>query len=686
MRVPLSWLREHVDVPAETTGRELGEALVPLGMELEGVEEYGDGVRGPLVAGRVLAIEELTEFKKPIRWCRVDVGEHNGDPAGMPGVTAESGASRGVICGARNFAAGDLVVVALPGAMLPGGFEITARKTYGHVSDGMICSARELGIGDDHSGIIVLPADFAPVGGDVTGLLQVHDTVLDLEITPDNGHLESVRGMAREASYVTGGAYRDPADTVKVPEPDEARGWPATIEDISGCDRFSLMPVTGIDPQRQAPLWLRTRLYRAGVRSVSLAVDVTNYVMLELGQPMHAYDPAKLSGRIVVRRAREGEAITTLDHVRRTLTADDLVVADDDGAVGIAGVMGDLRSEISETTTDVLLEAAHWNASSISRTLRHHKLPSEASRRFERGVDPEMAAPALQRAAEMLAEYGGGEVGALSVTGVPYEPPTVTLAADLPARIIGLPVDTATVVERLELLGCTASVDGGTLTVVPPTWRPDLRDPADIVEEVARLGGYEHIPEIVPTPPPGRGLTERQRWRRRVGRALAYAGYVEAVSFPFVGEADWDALGLPADDPRRAALRLLNPLSDEQPLLRTTLLPGLLRGLRRNVGRGLTDVALFETGLVFRPGPDAPGDAPLLRVDARPDDADLAAAEAVLPRQPERAAVVLAGEYDRGGWWGAGRPAEWGDAVEAVRTIAAETGVEVTVTADEHAP
>lgn len=680
MRAPLSWLRQYVDVPADLTGRALGELLVPLGMEVEAVDERGADLSGPLVLGEVREIDELTEFKKPIRWCQVDVGAHNADD-GAGGLRP-----RGVICGATNFAVGDLVVVALPGTVLPGGFTITARKTYGHVSDGMICSVLELGIGDDHAGILVLPPGTGTPGADLTDVLGVRETVLDMETTPDCGHLESVRGLAREASYVTGGAFRDPRDAVKEPAPDPA-GWPVRIDDPSGCLRFSALSVSGLDPSRQSPLWLRTRLHHAGVRSVSLAVDVTNYVMLDLGQPMHAFDAERLTGDIVVRRAAAGEKLVTIDHVTRDLDPDDMVVADETGAVALAGVMGGAESEISDTTVDLLLEAAWWDPASIGRAVRRHRLPSEASRRFERGVDPEVAVAALQRAADLLVEYGGASVGALTVTGEAYDPPVISLASDLPARIIGLPIDAVTVIQRLQQVGCDIPA-GEPLAVRPPSWRPDLRDPADLVEEVARLEGYERIPEMVPTPPPGRGLTDRQRFRRRVGRALAYAGYVEAVSPPWVSASDWDALGLDASDPRRTAFRLVNPMSDEQPLLRTTLLPGLLRAVRRNVGRGVADVALFETGLVYRSRGDEETavDVPWPGVDARPPADVLARIDRMLPDQPERVAVVLAGDRSPAGWWGPGRAASWADAVEAARVVAAEAGVELVVRQDEHAP
>ncbi|MGH3425411.1 MAG: phenylalanine--tRNA ligase subunit beta, partial [Nocardioidaceae bacterium] len=522
------------------------------------------------------------------------------------------------------------------------------------------------------------------VGDDAIGLLDLRDAVLDMAITPDRGYLECMRGLAREVTYAFDGTFHDPADAVPAPGPDPA-AWPVRVDDPTGCARFTALRVTGLDPSRPSPLWMRIRLYRAGIRSVSLAVDVTNYVMLELGQPMHAYDAARLTGEVYARRALAGEQLVTLDHTRRQLDPDDVVVADDTGAIGLAGVMGGLDTEIADHSDDVLLEAACWDPASISRTVHRHKLPSEAAHRFERGVDPQVAAAGLSRAGELLGRYGGATVGALSVAGRAYEPATIRLPATLPARTIGLPVEEAAVVHDLQRVGCEV-VAGEPLAVRPPSWRPDLTDPSDLVEEVARLEGYDRIPAVLPAAPPGRGLTARQRFRRSLGTSLAYAGYVEVRSFPFIGSADLDALGLDADDARRDALRLANPLSDEQPLLRTTLLPGLLGALRRNVGRGLVDVALYEDGLVYRPVAGAAREAPRPPVDRRPSAQELALAESVLPAQPERVAVVLCGDRDPRGWWGTGRAACWADAVEAMRQVAGTAGVTLDVRQDEHMP
>ncbi|MDV5144492.1 phenylalanine--tRNA ligase subunit beta [Streptomyces sp. SBC-4] len=683
MRVPLSWLREYVDLPATETGRDVQAKLISAGLEVETVEQLGTGLTGPLVVGKVLTIEELTEFKKPIRFCTVDVGQANG-----------TGEPQEIICGARNFAVGDKVVVALPGAVLPGDFRIAERKTYGRVSRGMICSGDELGMGDDGThGIIVLPPEYE-IGIDATVLLELYDEVLDIAVTPDRGYCLSLRGIARELAIAYGLPLRDPA-LLDVPAPN-AYGYPVQVSDPIGCDRFTARTVVGLAPEARSPIWLQRRLQKAGMRPISLAVDVTNYVMLELGQPLHAYDRNRIDGPIGVRRAEAGEKITTLDGTVRVLDAADLVITDNRGPIGIAGVMGGANTEIADPVTDpetgfvtgtseVVIEAAHFDAISIARTARRHKLSSEASKRFERGVDPQAAAAAAQRTVDLLVLLAGGtaEAGVTEISA-PSAPRTITMPANHPDKVAGVDYGRETVVRRLQEVGCDV-YGQDEIVVTLPSWRPDLNEPNDLAEEVIRLEGYENLPSTLPKPPAGRGLTERQRTHRRVGRALAGAGYVEALSYPFIGEQALDNLGLDADDARRRLVTLVNPLSDEEPALRTTLLPGLLGALRRNDSRGSHDLALFETGLVFRPE-GQPGVAVRLPVDRRPTDEEVAVVNAALPAQPRRAAVVLAGAREQAGWWGKGRPSDWADAIEAGRTVAAEAGVELIISADQHAP
>ncbi|MEU3681374.1 phenylalanine--tRNA ligase subunit beta [Streptomyces sp. NPDC030592] len=678
MRVPLSWLREYVDLPATETGRDVQAKLISAGLEVETVEHLGADLKGPLVVGQVLTIEELEGFKKPIRFCTVNVGQANG-----------TGEPQEIVCGARNFAVGDKVVVVLPGATLPGGFSISARKTYGKVSHGMICSSDELGMGDDGThGIIVLPPE-TEVGKDAIELLELVDEVLDIAVTANRGDCLSIRGVAREAAIAYGLPLRDPA-LLDVPAPN-AYGYPVKIADPTGCDRFTARTVTGLSAEARSPIWLQRRLQKVGMRPISLAVDVTNYVMMELGQPLHAYDRSLVQGTIGVRRAEEGEKIVTLDGVERKLHAEDLVITDDRGPVGLAGVMGGANTEIADhgdaekATSDVVIEAAHFDQVAIARTARRHKLSSEASRRFERGVDPQAAAAAAQRTVDLLVLLAGGtaESGVTEISAPPV-PHTITVAADHPDRVAGVTYGRETVVRRLQEVGCDV-YGQDELIVTVPSWRPDLDDINDLAEEVIRLEGYENLPSTLPRPPAGRGLTARQRLHRRVGRALAGAGYVEALNYPFVGEQVFDQLGLDADDPARRVVKLVNPLSDEEPALRTSLLPGLLGALRRNDGRGAHDLALFETGLVFLPR-DEQRVAANLPVDRRPSADDLAALDAALPDQPRHVAVVLAGAREQAGWWGKGRPADWADAVEAARTVAREAGAELGVRKGQYGP
>jgi len=672
MKAPVSWIREYVDLPAEVTTEDLAARLTALGLKLEAIERPGSDVSGPLVVGRVLTMEpEPQKNGKTINWCTVDVGAANG-----------TGEPQGIVCGAHNFAPGDLVVVVLPGGVLPGGFEIAERKTYGHVSAGMICSARELGLGDDHAGIIVLPADAGEPGQSVREFLLLDDTVIEFEINPDRAYALSLRGVAREAALATGGAFTDPAAR-NVPVPN-AEGYPVEIDDLEGCPVFVARTVSGFDPTAPTPRWMARRIQLAGMRPISLAVDVTNYVMLEMGHPIHGYDADRLQGTVRVRRAHPGEKLTTLDGVERTLDPGDLVVVDDSGPIGLGGVMGGATTEMSDATTNIMVEVASWDPVSMFRTGKRHKLTSEAGKRNERGVDPTIPEAAADRVVELLVAHGGGTADP-GVTKVGTAPTSaaVTIPADLPARITGMDIEPATVTENLIAVGC--SVDGDeTLVVVPPPWRRDITDPFDLVEEVLRIVGYENVPSVLPSAPAGRGLTQQQLLRRRVGRTLAGAGYVEVLTFPFVGAEAFDALELAADDVRRTALKLANPLSAEAPLMTTTLLPGVLETLARNVGRGTTDVAIFEAATVTLPHVGIA--APILGVDRRPTEGEWDDLNKALPDQPLHLALALAGDRDPAGWWGEGRAVSWSDPIDTVREVASALGVEVEIRPGAAAP
>jgi phenylalanyl-tRNA synthetase beta chain len=678
VRVPVSWLRDHVALPEggdTPTVAQIADAFVRAGLEVEAVHQLGP-VSGPLVVGRVLEIEELTGFAKPIRYCRVDDGE----PAG-----------RGVICGATNFLVGDLVVLARPGTVLPGDVAIATRTAYGRTSEGMICSAAELGLGEDHTGIIVLPADAAVPGDSAAPVLGLDDAVVELAITPDRGYCLSVRGLARELAIAFDAPYGDPG-LREVPHTG-GLSWPVRIEDEQGCRRFVARQVSGVDPTLRSPWWMRRRLGLAGMRSISLAVDVTNYVMLELGQPMHAFDAAKLDGELLVRRAIEGEKLITLDGVCRELDPDDLVICDASGPVSLAAVMGGESTEVGAATTSLLLEAANWEPASVARSARRHKVPSEAARRFERGVDPALPPVAVELAATLLTRYGGGQIvpGRTDV-GTPPGQVSVVMSIELPDRVAGRAYERGTTVRRLSQVGCAVEaveIHGAegttTVTVTPPSWRPDLVQPADLVEEVLRLEGYDTIPAELPPVPPGGGLTARQRRRRAISRTLAGRGYVEVLPSPFVSATTWDAFGLADDDPRRHTVTLLNPLESDRDQLATTLLPGLLQAVVRNVARGQRDVALYGIAPVVQPHAGAPA-MPDVGVLGRPSPAELAALIGALPGQPLHVGAVLAGQWERPGWWGAGRAVTWADAVQAGRAVGHAAGVELGVCAAQTLP
>jgi len=695
MRAPVSWLREYVEGAPAATGREVAAALALVGLEEEGL--HGGDITGPLVVGRVLDfVEEVQKNGKPIRWCQVDVGQN--------GQQVSEGTPQGVICGATNFAVGDLVVVVLPGAVLPGGTQIGARKTYGHISNGMICSAAELGIGsgpEATEGIVVLQAYLGEEeaakltpGDDAIELLGLADEVVEVTVTPDRGYCLSMRGMAREYAHVTGRKFLDPAAIACAPA--NTSGYAVRLADDAplnaraGCDRYVARVVRGVSASAASPPWMQKRLTQMGMRPISLAVDVTNYVMLTLGQPLHAFDVSTLRGPIVVRRAQAGETLKTLDDVQRTLYPQDLVITDSGAAVlAIAGVMGGATSEVGPSTTDVLVESAHFDPTSVARSSRRHKLTTEASKRFERGVDPDVTAVAAQLAVNLLVEFGGGTADE-GVTDVDDRParPRIDLDPSLPARLVGHPYSREEVISTLREIGCDVVEPAdatSALSVLPPSWRPDLTGGPDFVEEVVRLHGYDQIPSVLPQASSGRGLTHGQRVRRVLANVLAAQGFVEVLTYPFVSQKSHDDLGLQADDPRRRAVRIANPLSDEAPLMRTSVLSTMLEALRRNVSRGQRDIAIFETGLVTRPGPE-PRTAPLPGTGERPDDQTLEQIMAAVPAQPRRVAFALAGDADPAGWWGPGRPADWTDPVGAARALAGALALDLVVTADDHAP
>ncbi|MEY3561589.1 MAG: hypothetical protein RL068_741 [Actinomycetota bacterium] len=628
MRIPLSWLGEFVELDANTTPQDVMAELVKVGLEEEGA--HGGDIRGPIVVGRVLEfVEEPQSNGKTIRWCQVEVA---------PGVV------NGVVCGARNFFEGDKVVVTLPGAALPGGFEIAARKTYGHVSDGMIASARELGLSDEHGGILRLEAlGLDPeVGSDALGLLGLTESAAEVNVTPDRGYCLSIRGIAREFSHATGKKFTDPASKVMAKQGD---GFSVKIDDdapihsVQGCQRFTTLGVSGINAQAAVPAWMANRLKLAGMRSISIAVDITNYVMLELGQPIHAYDAAKLSGGITVRRAKPGEKLTTLDDKVRELHAEDLLICDESGPIGLAGVMGGASTEVSASTTDVLIEAALFDPISIARTARRHKLSSEASKRFERGVDPEVGAIAAARVAQLLIELAGGDLnGVGSSYKLEAELPQIELPFAFASELVGVDYSNQQVLDLLHKIGCELRVHDDAVTVTPPSWRPDLRHKTDLVEEIARLAGYDLIPVRLPVAPPGRGLTPRQQFRRRALQSLAGGGFSEVLNYPFYSQEQ----NLQFSD--TDGIRLENPLQGDSGELRVSMLPGLLQAAARNYSRGTTGLAIVEEGSVFLPS-NANAVLELPVGNKRPEPHVLQSLNATIPHQPRHLAGVALGQW-----------------------------------------
>jgi len=678
MRVPLSWLAEYVDVPEGVSPESVHESLVSVGFEEEEIHRFE--LVGPIVVGEVLEFEEEPQTNgKTIRWCQVRVSLTD---------TPDSPAIRGIVCGANNFDVGDHVVVSLPGAVLPGPFAISARTTYGHVSDGMIASAKELGLGEDHDGILLLArlGVEAAVGSDAIALLGLDDVAVEMNVTPDRGYALSIRGIAREYHHATGAAFRDPAGSVN---PVACEGFPITLADdapirgVDGCRVFISRVVRGIDLAKPTPPFMAARLALAGMRSISLPVDITNYVMLEMGQPIHAYDLDSLTGGITVRRAKQGETLVTLDSQKRTLDPEDLLITDDSGPIGLAGVMGGLSTEISDTTTAVLIEAAWFEPISIARTQRRHKLPSEASKRFARGVDPFVAEAAAERVVLLLEEYAGGTRDALGSRVIAEgagQMPSLAFPVDAVEKIVGITVSEAETRTILEDIGASVSDSGDMLQVTPPSWRPDIVDVPGLVEEIARIVGYDTIPSFLPVAPAGRGLTKSQATRRRITHGLAAWGMTEVLSYPFLSASD-NALfveGVAAD------LQLHNAMDAQINRMRLSLLPGLLNTARRNLSRGITSFAIYEAGLVFAPADRAMGTEGIPLGNARPDPSVLDELYRCVPDQPWSIAGVFIGNSAQRVPFSQEKTSDVRDALDAAHQVASAAGGALIVTQASH--
>lgn len=673
MRVPLSWLAEYVDLPGDATPDSVMAELVKVGFEEEAAHTFD--VTGPVVVGQVLDFTpEPQSNGKTIRWCSVRVA-----PEGQK--AADGGEDvRGIVCGASNFEVGDKVVVCLPGSVLPGDFAIAARSTYGHISDGMMASAKELSLNDDHGGIIRLhEMGLDPkVGSSAIELLNLSDTAAEINVTPDRGYCFSIRGVAREYAHATGAEFRDPTGNV---QPEVAGGFEVVVNDPEGirgkigCDRFVLRAVRGVDATKPTPPWMIARLKLAGMRSISLVVDITNYVMLELGQPIHAYDLDKLNGGIVVRRAVAGESLKTLDGQVRKLNTEDLLITDESGPIGLAGVMGGESTEVTNSTVNVIIEGAHFDPVSIARSARRHKLISEASKRFERGVDPRVSEYAVARVVQLLEVHAGGTADGL---GANYstlgETDAIWLPTEFAKEITGVDYSVEEVTGVLADIGCVvAQVDGG-YEVIPPSWRPDLSHKTDLAEEIARIVGYERIGTRLPVAPPGRGLTKNQKLRRAVLTAAVGAGATEVLTYPFVSE---EANGYFADF--KSKVVLANPMQGESGQLRLTILSGLVDAARRNLSRGLTDIAIFEEGSVFIPTSKSGKAFTLPSASEKPNSEVLDSVMATLPAQPKHFAALLTGDRVKQQVGVVSQPFDYSDAISLAQRVVWATGQELTV-------
>ncbi len=657
MHAVWSWLRELVELDDDITAEDGARALTAAGLEVEGFETLGAEFRGVVIA------EVASKRKHP-----------DADKLTLVEVSVGEGETTCVICGAPNVPeAGGRVLWARPGAVLPGGFEIGTKTLKGVESAGMLCSEQELGLGDSHDGIIVLTGEDAeaPLGADAGDALGLRDVVFEIGAPanrPDTfGHL----GLARELAALLGGRMRDyKVDLAPVTDADlDTKDLVSVhVEDAAACPRYVARVIDGVR-LGPSPLWLQQRLRAVGVRPISNLVDISNYVMFELGQPLHAFDWAKVADQAVtVRRATDGETMRTLDDVERALEPSDLLICDAKGPVALAGVMGGGDSEVSASTTRVLLEAANFEPRGIRRTARRVGLHSESSHRFERGVDPNVCELASARAAQLLARFGGGKVaaGIVDLYPTPAEPRTVAIRASRATALTGIDISQQHAAEAMALLGLASTAQGDdVLQVQCPTSRPDLTREVDLIEEIIRIHGFDKLPATLPltqSPPTGQGDARPVLARR----ALTSIGMCEAIMFGFTSPTRIGALRFPEGDVRRTPLTLRNPMSQEQSVMRTSLLANLLGAVQRNLSFGIGDVRLFEVGSVFLPR---------------------AGREQELPDEPLHAAGVLCGT--RRGWLQPGQRLDFFDAKGAVERLLAEllgAGANVRFKADPDVP
>lgn len=634
MRVPLSWLRDFVDFPSDVD--DLAHRLTAIGIKVESIHRGAEGLSN-VVVGEVLSIEDHPDAEKLIL-VEVDVGQ----------------GPRKIVCGARNFSLGDKVPVALPGATLPGlaGEMIESKKVRGKISDGMLCSAMELGLSSDHSGIYVLGQE-AKIGEDVVAILGLDEVVLELDITPNRPDAMSLLGVAREVAAITSGEIRYPEISLESGAKHANELAKVTIQDTEGCPRYQARIISGIRIGPSRPD-VQRRLAAAGVRPISNVVDATNYALLICGHPMHAFDLEKLDGeQIVVRRARAGEKLVTLDEEERTLETDDLVIADEEKPVGLAGVMGGLRSEVGVETSSILLEIAYFDPPTILRMAKRHGLRTEASARFERGVDPNGVDFAGDLATKLIIEWSGGEAasGSIDIYPHPIPPVKVEMRPERANLVLGTELSSEEMANSLEKVGLDPRTEGSVIVVEAPTRRPDIQIEEDLIEEVARVVGYESIPRTLPS---GSnrvgGLTRDQKLIRKVRWVLRGAGLTEAYTSSFISRADIERIGYPKNHPYSSPIPLVNAISQDESLLRPSLIPRLVAAVAANTSRRRLDVRLFEIGRCFRPS------------------------AGLLPEEPLRLGIVMHGPGERV-WHGEVREADFFDLKGTIEALLDSLGV-----------
>jgi phenylalanyl-tRNA synthetase beta chain len=579
MKVSLNWLSTWVPINLDVPS--LCDLLTMAGLEVDGHEPAAASLEN-VVVGRVEACEQHPDADK-LSVCQVSDG---------------TGENFTVVCGAPNVAKDQTVAYARPGAVLPNGMKLKVAKLRGVESHGMLCSAAELGLGDAADGIITLP-DAAPIGATLVDYLSLDDHIIDIDLTPNRGDCLSIVGVARELAALT----QQSAPSVSVDEvpADHETVFPVEIEAPDACARYAGRIITGVKANAATPIWLSEALRRAGVRSISPIVDITNYVMLELGQPMHAFDLAKLSGGIKVRRARTGESLVLLDGQTVELADDSLVIADHHGPVALAGIMGGELSGVQAHTTDVLLESAFFDPIQLAGVARQFRLHTDASHRFERGVDFTGQQRAIQRATALILEICGGKAGPIEVAESASHLPTrepIEFAPTLVKDVLGVEIADETIEAMLSILGCEVRRSEANWQVIPPTYRFDLSIPVDLVEEVARLYGYDNLATTMPNAV--MAIVGENNWRQanaEIRTLLIDKGYFESITYSFINEESFANFS-----PELASLTLENPISSDMAVMRASLLPGLVNALQYNQNRQHADVRLFEIGRVFRRG------------------------------------------------------------------------------------